>query len=212
VGLLQDVESKFQRNVAHKLRVKDILEAEYIKTEGFAPNYLQINDKDISKVNLIGVVVQKSELDNYKTIMVDDGSGYISARIFDGSLNLDDIQLGDFVTIIGKPREFSSEKYIFIEIIKKTDPNWAKVRKLELGKKEETNELPEEKNIQQETIIETDPKNKILKLIKELDNGQGVSIEDLPEADIKDIDQMISLLLREGDVFEIKPGKLKVLE
>jgi len=219
VDLLQEMEPKFQRNVAHKLRIKDILEAEYIKTEGFTSNYLNINNKEVSKVNIIGVVVQKSGEGNYKTIMVDDGSGYISARVFDDSLSLDNFGLGDVITIIGKPREFSSEKYILIEIVKKVDPNWARARKIELGVKEtpvssikENNKLRE---VQKEVLIEADPKNKILKLIKRLDSGQGVSIEDIPKEETKeigDIDPIISLLLREGDIFEIKPGKLKVLE
>ena len=50
------------------------------------------------------------------------------------------------------------------------------------------------------------------KLIKELDQGHGVSIEDISSKDIEDIDKKIEMLLKEGDIFEVKPGKLKVLE
>ena len=68
---------------------------------------------------MIGVIVQKSELNNYKTLTIDDGTGKISARAFENNVLLDKTDVGDVVLIIGRPREFSSEKYILIEIIKK---------------------------------------------------------------------------------------------
>ena len=44
-----------------------------------------------------------------------------------------------------------------------------------------------------------------------MDKGEGVSIDDLPTA-LGNVDQIVGVLLREGDVFEVRPGKLKVLE
>lgn len=204
-------EQRFQkRQTAYKIRIKNILDSKYVKTEGFNPNYLETNGKEISRINLMGVVVQKSNLNNYNTLIIDDGTGKISARVFESNVLLDRIEISDAVLIIGRPREFSNEKYVLIELIKKIDPLWAKVRKLELGEMEDNNNLPENKPIKEEVV--TSSTNHIVKLIKELDQGQGVSVEDISSKDIKDIDKIIDMLLKEGDIFEVKPGKLKVLE
>lgn len=204
-------EQRFQkRQTAYKIRIKDILDSKYVKTEGFNPNYLEINGKEISRINLMGVVVQKSDFNNYNTLIIDDGTGKISARIFESNVLFNQIEISDSVLIIGRPREFSNEKYVLIELIKKIDLLWAKVRKLELGEMKDKNSLSENKPIKEEIV--TSSTNQIVKLIKELDQGHGVSIEDISSKDIEDIDKIIDMLLKEGDIFEVKPGKLKVLE
>lgn len=204
-------EQVFQkRQTAYKIRIGDMLNAKYIKTEGLNPNYLEIYGKEISRINIVGVVVLKSEQDNYKTMVIDDGTGKIIARAFEHNALLDKIGISDVVIIIGRPREFANEKYILIEIIKKIDPIWAKARKLELEKIEnKSNSLgvsPTKERIAASSAGE------IVKLIKELDKGDGVSIEEISSKDISDCDKMIDTLLKKGDIFEIKPGKLKVLE
>ncbi len=211
---MPEAEQKFQkRQTAYKIRIKDILNFKYIKTEGFDPNYLEIQSQEISRINIMGVVIQKSRLDNYKTLVIDDSTGKISARIFENKVFLDKIEVGDIVLVIGRPREFSSEKYILIETIKKIDPAWTKVRELEL-EKNIAEHIPITKNKipVKESIVDLNPTNKIIKLIKELDKGNGVSIEELSSKNIEGIDKMVDVLLKEGDVFEIKPGRLKVLE
>lgn len=208
-----------KRQTAYKISISDLLSSKYIKTEGFDPNYLEIGSLEVSRINIIGVVVDKSGLDSQKTLTIDDGAGKIAARIFENNVLLDKVEVGDIVLIIGRPREFSSEKYILIETIKKINLGWAKVRKLELKRNirekdlvSSDNSIASNSNIVEEEIIDSSPTNKIVKLIKELDKGNGVSIEELPSKEIKDIDKMIDMLLKEGDIFEIKPGKLKVLE
>jgi RPA family protein len=206
---MPEANQKFQkRQTAYKVRIQDVLDSEYIKTEGFSPNYLNINNQEISRINVVGIVLQKSEISNYKTLTMDDGTGKIFARIFEDSGSLEQINVGDIVLIIGRPREFSSEKYILIEIIKKVNPIWAKVRKLELEKEigYEGTQSNEEK------ILDLNPSNKIFSMIKKLDKGNGVSIEDISTDNIKNVDKIIDTLLKGGDIFEVSPGKLKVLE
>ena len=215
---MPDIEQKFQkRQTAYKVRVRDILNSKYTKTEGSASNYLEMNEKKISRVNVVGVIVQKLGLDNYKTIMIDDGTGRISTRVFEENVLLDKVDVGDIVLIIGRPREFSSEKYIIIETIKKINPIWAKVRKLEFEKnviKEDvfSNKVTSNNEKITEEIVDLTPTNKVVKLIRQFDNGNGVSIEELSSKNIKDMDKIIDMLLKGGDIFEVKPGKLKVLE
>ncbi|MCH8328969.1 MAG: hypothetical protein IIB81_01090 [Nanoarchaeota archaeon] len=217
---MPEAEQRFQkRQIAYKIRIKDILNSKYIKTEGFDPNYLEVNGQEISRVNIMGVVVQKLEINNYKTLTIDDGTGRISARVFENNMLLDKIDVSDVVLIIGRPREFSSEKYVLIESIKNISPAWAKVRKLELEKnligeinQKKDNKVVSDKHSIGGGVVDLRPHNRVFKLIKEIDTGEGVSIEELSSRNIKDIDNVIGILLKEGDIFEIKPGKLKVLE
>ncbi|MBN4049127.1 hypothetical protein JYT91_00750 [archaeon AH-315-M20] len=214
---MPEAEQKFQeRQIAYKTRIKDILNSRYIKTDGFNPNYLEINGQEISRVNIIGVIVQKSKFNNQKNLTIDDGTGKITARTFENNLLLDKVDIGDVVLLIGRPREFTMEKYLLVETIKKIEPRWTKVRKLELGKDIERKGSDERgfkiKEAKEVEIIGESQKNKILRMIKELDKGEGVSVEDISSSNMDNLDEMIGVLLREGDVFEIKPGKLKVLE
>jgi len=207
-------EQVFQkRQTAYKIRIKDILDSKYIKTEGFAPNYLEIGGREISRINVIGVIVDKSDLNNYKPLTIEDGTGNISARIFENSSLLEALEVGNIVLIIGRPREFSSEKYILIETIKNINQNWAKVRELELEKSTmvDNSFTNSEKEVTGKGIV-SNSTNKIFKLIKGLDKGDGVPIEELSSRNIKEMDKIIDMLLKEGDIFEVKPGKLKVLE
>ena len=213
VNFLPEIGKVQTRQIAYKIRIKDMLNSKYVKTEGFNPNYLEVNSQQISRINIIGVVVQKSELNNYKTLAIDDGTGKISARVFESNPFLGQIDVGDIVLVIGRPREFSSEKYILIETIKTIDHNWAKVRKLELEKNSKKNSnRANDTSSAEEDAVDLSPANRIFKLIKELDKGSGVSIEELSSKNIKDADKLIDALLKEGDIFEIRPGKLKVLE
>ncbi len=200
-----------KRQTAYKVMVKDIISSRYIKTSGMEPNYLEAGSKQISRVNILGVVVEKADMDNYQALTIDDGSGRISARVFDDKIFLSNVEIGEVVNLIGRPREFSSEKYVIIEAIKKTDPAWALVRSLELQKNEDNNKkgkviLDKEEN------VELSPKNKIILAIKELDEGEGVLIESVLSKNVDGAEKIIDTLLKEGGIFEVKPGKLKVLE
>ncbi len=205
------VDALQKRQTARKIRIKDILDSRYVKSSGIEPNYLEIGTKKISRVNILGVVVEKSDINNYSALAIDDGSGKVSARIFDVNALFNEIGIGDVVIVIGRPREFLSEKYVIIESIKKTSPVWARVRSYELQKigidgrnREATSDNEENFDLGQ--------KNKIILTIKELDHGEGVLIETVLSKNISGAEKVIDTLLKDGDIFEVKPGKLKVLE
>ena len=90
---------------------------------------------------------------------------------------------------------------------------WINVRKLELkdsGVVENINNV-ENKDIVQEPVINID--EIIYSLIKKLDKGDGVSIDEvIKSSDNNEAENIIKKLLENGDIFEIKPGQLKVLE
>jgi len=205
-----------KRQVAYKVKINDILKGEYVKEEGeWAPNYITLGNKKISRVNLMVVVVSKQNLENanYQLLVVDDGSGRISIRSFDENNNFDGIEIGDILLVIGRPREYLNEKYIVSEILKKiNNPLWIEVRKLELSNKKEATEQIEKAEIKEEEI-EEDVNTKIFNLIKEADNGEGADIEDIiKKSNIRKAEEILKKLLEHGEVFEIRPGKLKILE
>ncbi len=219
------MEKSQKRQVAYKLKINDILKGEYVKEEGeWVPNYIKVGDKKVSRVNLMAVVVSKQDLENtnFQNLLIDDGSGKISIRSFEEGTNFDDINVGDFVFVIGRPREYFNEKYIVSEILKTIDDQkWVEVRKLELegkGKVKEEVNIAESEVVEKEENVEEeqtgdDINKKIFALIKEIDIGEGADTQEvITKSNIDEAEGIITKLLEQGEVFEIKPGKLKILE
>jgi RPA family protein len=221
--------SKMEKNQtsrlpAYKLPISHIMNNPYIREEGeFSPNYIQIANLKVSRTNIIGVVV--SDYEN-NSLTIDDGTSKITIRAFEQTPLPSEISVGDIINIIGRPREFSSEKYLVPEIIKKIDKGWMEVRKLEIM--QQNLPSPEKKEIKQtETAIDTikeetieEPKENItnsheniIDHIRKNDQGNGVEIESIISAlSLSDCEKIIESMLKEGDIFENIPGKLKVLE
>ncbi len=216
------MENSKKRQIAYKVKINDILKGEYVREEGeWVPNYIKVGDKKVSRINLMAVVVSKQNLENtnYKSLLIDDGSGKIVIRSFEEGINFDDIDVGDFVLVIGRPREYLNEKYIVSEILKKiNDLLWVEVRKLEVEDKKEVREqvVAESKVIGREEEVkevESDINKKIFNLIKETDIGEGADTQDvIIKSNISEAEDIIKRLLERGEIFEIKHGKLKVLE
>ena len=219
------MEQSQKRQVAYKVRINDILKGEYVKEEGeWVPNYIKVGDKKVSRINLMAVVVSKQNLENtnYQSLLIDDGSGKISIRSFEEGNNFNNIEVGNFALVIGRPREYFNEKYIVSEILKKIEePLWVELRKLELESKRDVKEqiesseselVDKEEDVEEERI-EDDINKKIFNLIKEIDAGEGADTQEvITKSNIDEAEGIIKKLLKEGEVFEIKSGRLKVLE
>lgn len=219
---MEKKDSSRKRQVAFKVRIKDIINGKYIKEEGWEPNYVLIGDNfRVSRINLIGTVVAKSfEEASYDSLMLDDGSARIYIRDFRENKILDSVDVGDIVMLIGRPREYGSEKYIVPEILKKvSDDRWIEVRKLELQKlKIAADEDFKEMEKSEEYIEEIEEKEsmlltqKIYNSIKELDKGNGVDTGDIIKLYGASAERIVENFLKEGEIFEIRPGMVKVLE
>ena len=194
-----------ERQVAIKTKIESLNEGKYVTQEGWKPNYLltKMNQK-ISRVNLMGVIVNKETRNNTINFVLDDGSNRIDHRSFENIKNLEQINIGDTVLVIGKIRIFNETKYIAPEIVKKIDKNWLKVRGLELGN---------EKPVAPEPVVETnDFEKSVVEIIRELDKGDGVLIEEVKEKlNFPKSEEMINKMLEEGEIFQNVPGKVKVL-
>lgn len=201
-----------KRHIAYKVSILDILNGSFTKDD-FLVGYVKVNDNNVSRVNIIATVVHKSEHGSYTNLGIDDGTGRVLLRSFENLAIFSNIDVGDIVLAIGKIREFNNEKYILPEILKKiNDITWVNIRKLEL----KTN--PIKMNIESENKkfdggLITNINEEIFSLIKKLDNGGGALIDDvIKNSNNGDIEKILNELLKNGEVFELTPGKVKVLE
>jgi hypothetical protein len=201
-----------KRHIARKVRIVDFLSARYVKQEGLNPNYIALGREEVSRINVIGVVIQAAEQENGASVAIDDGTGSVAVRSFEPLPGLKDVNLGDVVLLIGRPREFNGERYVLIESLKKVAPGWAQVRGRELSSAMSS---PVVEKTEEVVLGDVGTRSTILNLIRDLDEGNGVAVEDLATARIKDagdVDAVVEMLLKEGDVFEVGAGRLKVLE
>lgn len=212
-----------KRQIAYKISIGIILKGKYIKTEGWEPNYLLIGEEKISRINLIGIIIGIDHNGNYETLLVEDGTGKISVRSFEQKTSFSKLKIADAIQIIGRPREFNSEIYIIPEIIKLiNNKKWIDVRLYELQKSplskfeveniQEGNKEFDEMNVSEELIDEKVTNlERIYNLIKKLDKGPGADYKTVMEQAGEKARILIEKLLKEGEIFEIAPGKLKIL-
>lgn len=94
------------------------------------------------------------------------------------------VKIGDPVLVIGRPRMYEEQCYILGEIVKKIDKKWLEIRE------------------------KTHPAEPI-EIIRTLDKGDGANYE---EVAARIGEEKVIHLLATGEIFETRPGKIKVLE
>jgi len=214
-----------KRETAFKLRINDILKANPIFDQTLLENpnsppnpnprllNIELGDKNIVRVNLIANVIDKFESEGetkFATITLDDGSGQIKARVFKEDIGkLQQTNQGDTLLIIGLIRSYNQELYILPEIVKKQDPKYLLVRKLEIEKlipKPKTNNEKKEIKVFKDQIIES---------IKNSEENEGIDKEELimkfKDTNPETISQEIKKLLEEGIIYEPRPGRVRYL-
>ena len=207
-------QKQFQkRQVAYKVKVSDVL-GNILLSDDISLGYIKVNGLSVSRVNIIANLVYKSEESSgTSSAIIDDGSGRILLRSFENKGIFSTVDVGDVVLMIGRIREFSKEKYIAPEILKKIDIGWMIVRKRELERLPNPNLAAENKMDSPIKEVVANVNEEIYLLIKDLDSGDGVSIEEVIKKSNKDYAEgIIKSLLENGDIFEVRPGRLKVLE
>lgn len=202
-----------RRQVAIKSDIKTLINSKYVKEEGWLPNYIitSFGDK-ISRINILAIVTMINVSND--SLIIDDGTSSIHVRFFNEKVNISDIQVSDVVQIIGRPREYNEEKYIALEIIKKTNPKWLEIRKFELKSRKPQEIVIEEASVIEEVVKGNSNKlyDSLLSIIKELDLGEGADFEEvISKSNVDNTEKTINELLTQGMIFEIKKGKLKIL-
>ena len=219
------------RLVAYKVWISDLINGNYIKETGeWDPNYISVKNKKVSRVNIIASVVMKyqNEANTYVSIVLDDSSETIRLKTWKQDINLlNNINIGDLVLIVGRSKSYNNEIYIVPEIVKKLEnQDWLLLRKLELTK-EYGNPVKTEKIIQDvdekttaksgEELIEepveiTSNRQKLLDVIGK--NDEGIAISEIIKnsfLDSKEAENLMNQLLREGEIFESRPGIIRVI-
>ncbi|HKL23596.1 MAG TPA: OB-fold nucleic acid binding domain-containing protein, partial [Candidatus Nanoarchaeia archaeon] len=110
---------QYKRNIAYKYRIGDILLAKPIfDNDKFI--YLELGEKKISRVNVIGNIVDKYDSEGekqYSFFTLDDGSGQIKLKVFgEDTQKFKGITQGQTVAVIGTIRNWNNETYIQPEI------------------------------------------------------------------------------------------------
>jgi RPA family protein len=204
---------QYKRNTAYKYRIGDILLAKPIfDNDKFL--YLELGETKISRVNVIGNIVDKYDSEGekqYSFFTLDDGSGQIKLKVFgEDSLKFKGVTQGQTVAVIGTIRNWNNETYIQPEIISEKDPKYLLLRKLEIEKKRKNNSKPIENSEEIKAL-----KDKILDSIKNSEEDGGIDtdkiITEFREASPDLINQEIQKLLEEGIIFEPRPGRLRYL-
>ena len=215
-----------KRETAYKLRIGDILRGtpivEDIPQEMPDPSqtlsspvrerfrFLELDNKRIVRVNVVANIVDRYDAEGEKkfaTLTVDDGTGQIRLKSFGDDLAMfTELVQGDSIAIIGVLRSYNKEIYISPEIIKKLDPRYLLVRKLELEK-----HIVKEVNPEKKLEI----RDEIIELIRTAPDAGGISTEEIilkiksasPEA----INSEVLKLIEDGMVYEPRPGRVRWL-
>jgi RPA family protein len=205
-----------KRETAFKLRIGDLLRGNQIFEETESQNkrlkFIELGNKQILRVNIIANVVDKFTSDGetrFASITIDDGSGQIRARLFGEDIHkFEDLTQGDTLVIIGLLRVFNQELYLIPELIKKLDPKYLLVRKLEIDRSYKSE--PEIRPKQKILIL----REEITNMIKEKESSEGIDKEELImkiKAPPELINQEITKLLEEGIIYEPRPGRVRYL-
>ncbi|MCD6546968.1 MAG: hypothetical protein J7K22_00220 [Nanoarchaeota archaeon] len=213
-----------KRWTAYKMSIANIVNGDFTE-DGFV-NYKGLQ---VHRVRIMGTVVSKFVADDrkYGFFVIDDGTETIRIRAFEDSLDLiNKVEIGDIVDVFGRLRKYEDEIYVIPEIVVKiNDPNWEILRKLELIKQDK--QLENQEFVEEEIVVETkeskdtqttlfeSPRQKVVNTIRELDKGDGVEISEVIqkaglEKDV--VENVLTDLMNEGEIFEPRAGKVKLLE
>lgn len=201
-------EQTFKRHTAYKLRIGTILTGKPIM-ESDRLKVLDLGDKQIVRANIIANIVDKFVQEGEKkfgSLTLDDASGQIKIKAFGDDVDsFASFNQGDTVVVIGLVRVWNNEIYLTPDIIKKKEPSYLLLRKLEIE-----SDMPKTLDKPQLSAM----KDKILDMVKAAEKDGGIEIDKIilelkerPEI----VNQEIKRLLEDGIAYEPRPGKLRWL-
>lgn len=153
------------------------------------------------RVNVIGMVVHLGK----RSIVIDDTTGQTKVRFFDEHA----CAVGQPVLVIGEYRDGAVIGAVVRPLL---SPKWLVVRRMELGQpRTETEEQGSGKE-QGKPGEEPATYEQVLSAVRELDTGSGAALDELYARLGKQAEVLVMNLLAEGEVFENRPGRIKVLD
>ncbi|MFT4250660.1 MAG: hypothetical protein ACMXYD_04840 [Candidatus Woesearchaeota archaeon] len=199
------------RQVATQMYVKELLDGVYEMRDGWEPNVLYCSRGEVSRCNIIGTFIRSGS-----EVLLDDGTGKVSLRSYEEVVGLD-TSSGTLVQVIARPRAYQGSVFLVAELIKPVDTAWAAVRKASLGEvlsfDSSSVSVKTVAPVVEASSEEQNNAERIVDIISGLDDGGGASIEEVLSASkLGELgEEIINQLLLDGEIFEIKPGVLKVL-
>ncbi|MEK6937656.1 MAG: OB-fold nucleic acid binding domain-containing protein [Nanoarchaeota archaeon] len=120
------------RQTAVKITLGEVTQGRYVQEED-ALNYLLTSDqRQIYRLNVVGIIVHLQKQGNITNLWLEDGTGKLVVRFFEENKVLKELNPGDIVLVVGRLRQYDQERYLSFEIVKKVDASWLKLRKIEL--------------------------------------------------------------------------------
>lgn len=204
----QPLTTSFKRNIAYKLKIgmllagKPTLEGERLKA-------LELGDRQVVRANIIANIIDKYIQEGerrFGSLTLDDATGQLKVKTFgDDVERFAPFNQGDTVAVIGLVRSWNNELYLTPDIIRKKDPAFLLLRKLEI-------EAAMPKSIAHAERVAL--KDKIIDMLKATEKDGGLDIERLI-LELKEhpdvINQEIRKLLEGGIAYEPRPGRLRWL-
>ncbi len=204
-----------RRSPYKRYRIGTINRSEVTKDSEERWRLLSQEGNTIFRVWILGVVTEKYEGENeYIGLKVEDGSGVVRVKSWDGKL--ESINKWDKVEILGQIQISEQEENIdvfitpdIVDLIK--DDNWNVYHRLKIIQNQNRNTGIQVRSAKVEGIdlgvasLE-DLKTKIKTLVKQLDEGSGVTMEIIKKKfsniDESQIYEAINELLESGEFFE----------
>ena len=190
--------------------LKHLTEGTFVTQEGWQPNYIRVGREHISRVNVIGIVVQKPSPHSF---IIDDGTGSMRVVDFSHTQATQDLRVGEPVLIIARPRKTEEDIFLAAEIVRKkqliSQPELVEQRQVLLQNYVVQEQSAETEPAPQATSMTGDD---ILDFLRKKDTGEGCPTDELVDYFGKDVEESIQTLLSMGEIYELRPGMLKVLE
>jgi RPA family protein len=204
-----------RRSPYKRYRIETINRSEVTKDSEERWRLISQEGKTIFRIWILGIVTEKYDGENqYIGLKVEDGSGVVRVKSWDGKL--ESINKWDKVEILGQiqisEQDESIDVFITPDIVESiADDNWNLYHRLKIVQNQNLNTEIQVRSAKVEGIdlgvasLE-DLKTKIQILVKQLDEGSGVTFEiitkKLPKIDESQIYEAITELLDSGEFFE----------
>jgi RPA family protein len=208
----------------------------------FDPDLVVVNGLQVGRCNIIGFVVGKNINDRFEALSIDDGSAVIDVRNFGFSflksfeigdcVNIigrikefnkaryivcESCKKVDVKWLVHRKKELETENDGFVsaddlivDLKKKPVEEVNPIQPANKSNKIEAKNEVVEENLEEDEFF--NPVDSLLNTIRELDKGSGVDVDDLIKLKGPKAEQLIMTLLQEGELFEVRPGMIKVLE
>ena len=208
-----------RRKPYQKIRIESITRSQVLSDDEERWRLVSSNGDNIFRLWVIGIVTEKYTGDNnYVGLKVEDGSGAILVKTWDG--RLDQFQKWDKIEVLGQiqisEREGNIDVFISPDIVQFiSDDNWLLVHRLKIVQQRKHGasikvESAKVGGLELGIASIEDLKVKMRQAVKNLDKGNGVTYDQLvnvfSNVDEVQIDEAITELLESGEFFEPKAG------